>query len=130
MLENKRDRLRAEYKAQALEEEILDMQEELNGTPEEEGLNSDSLLMSLLSKVVGGTPTIPPSMLSGVPKEKISITDEQLREYKARIPAKILKKLRKMSDAELIVLGKQYNPDLFLSADEETVQRAISILKE
>jgi len=128
-LERRRDRLRSEYKARELEEEIAEMEDELSGGDDDEDESPDAMLESLLSKVaplLAGANNAPQPQQT---PQLLHLSDEQLEEYKARIPKPMLKKLQKMSDDELITLGKQYNPDIFAMADEDTLKRALLILK-
>lgn len=131
-LERRRDRLRAEYKARELEDEIEEMEDELagdDGTDEDDA--PDAMIDSILTKVApllaAGSAAQQPNTVQ--PPQQLHLTDEQLEEYKASIPKPMLKKLRKMSDDELLTLGRQYNPDVFAMADEDTIKRALLILK-
>lgn len=123
------------------EEQLNDLRERLddynNARDEDEqpeGLNADTLMMSLLTKILtpqlGSGQVSSQTLPSSQPLSSISFTDEQLREFKGTIPKAFLKKAKKMSDDELIQYGRIYKPDLMNNADSETLKRALIILRE
>jgi len=131
-----------------LETEVEQLEEELHGRDDEDDESAltpadmldaardspDALLVQLLGKVLnhqgGNTGQAQAPQQGMVPSERIHISDEQLREYKKRVPTAYLKKLKKMGDEELLATGRAYAPDVFARADDDTIQRAIRILRE
>jgi hypothetical protein len=152
-LKEKLQRLKANQEEYQLEAQISDLEEDLHkddddgDDEEEEGNpqvalnamnNPDALLMQLLTTVLAGQtikkPEAPPTGYgAGIPQvspPKKHLTDDELRGMKRRIPAPYLKRLRKMSDEKIIEIGRQYAPDFFEQCDDDTIKRAVLIVKE
>lgn len=129
-LERKRNRLAAEYRAREMEEEIAEMEEGLEDDVEEGddlGANGpDALITQLLMRAMNQGPMKKPEQFTG----KQSLTDEQLRAFKEKAPPEYLKAAQKMSDDEIMEYVKTNKPDIFETYDDDTIRRALIILKE
>jgi hypothetical protein len=123
--------LRDLHDEQLLESEVDGLEAELKGEEQDDGVeqftgaNPDAMLAALFMQVLGANKK---QAASAVP-EKMVLTDEQLLAYKKKIPAPMLRKLRGMKDEELLHTARMYAPDLMEKADEETITRAIRILR-
>lgn len=128
-----------------LEEQIADLDDQLYDRDDEGdndspaagvvGDDPDALMMGLLMQVLNGQRAAPQAAPTGQPPSpveidtKINVPDEKLKEMISRIPSPFMKKLKKMDDAELIETGKAYVPDFFTKVDEDTISRAIRLIR-
>jgi len=112
--------------------ELMALQQEINDQFGEEE-DTDSILAQLLSKIVPGGSGLQPSNLNAQEQTgaaKRRYTDEELRAFKKKVPMVILKQLRGMSDDEIITKAQEYFPDNFKQIDDDTLKRAVLIVRE
>jgi len=113
---------------QALQERISRLEEKLYDDDDanpEDILNPEMLVMNLITNFMqkkGGAPA-PIQQNTFSPPE---ITTEQIREMKNKLPAESLKQLKNMPTDELcsVLLDK------FPQADDNTIKKAVQVIKE
>lgn len=128
-------RQRFELETLRLQQEKLELQDQIeqfkaNLEPEEdEEGDTDSVLMLLLSKVLGGnSPVVAQSVSNSErvtpPTNTQHMTDEQLQAMIDSIPSKYVKIARKMDENSL----KGYIKSNMPSLDEDSIHRAILLI--
>jgi hypothetical protein len=137
------EEIQAKQEEILLEEEIQRAEAQLNDFEDDEDdddgvnpadavMNPDRLLMGLLNKILSKPSLTPPSVAAAVPPSppaqtaKISYTDDQIRQFKKQIPTSYQKQIFKMPDDEIVSALLDRFPDL----DNDTIKRAVPILKE
>jgi len=133
-LETEKLRQQHELSMMRLEEEKLKLQDkiadytEYEEENETEGLSMEKILMSIItSKLAGGvlsSPLTPNSLEIDTPASP-SFSDEEIQYFINQMPKAQLKQAKKMPDSLLkkTILSQVPN------ADEETIQRAITLIK-
>jgi len=136
-MEERLQHLRMLRNRQRMEEQIAELEAELHGDPEDDAddepqsLSPDTLLIGLLTKAfTGGVAGTPPVAVT-VPNlpQKVHLDDAQLLEMVQGIPPAWLKKAQKLDDDKLLELARLYKPGLLETYDEDTIRRALAMLK-
>lgn len=147
-LKDRLEYLRSQKQKDLLEEQIEDMEEDLYGEDEEDDetpdLESpDALLSGLLMRVMqaphgamgagaqGTVGQVRAAMQSAQGKK--SLTDEQLRAIKEDLKAQYgsyYKMAMNMSDEQILEFARTNRPDLLEQYDQDTIDRALKILRE
>lgn len=142
-----------DYQVQTLENDMYGDMEEENG--ESDGPEDpDSLLVSLLGNVFRGSELAGSQMGVRLPSDSshnsrtvehqercnisagaglgagIRLTDDELREFKNKVPKSYIRFAKKKSDEEIITFIRMHKPGFLEQYDQDTIQRAIRILKE
>lgn len=133
-LREKLERLKGLQEEQLLEEQVADLEEDFFGSDDDAeprdttDASPDAMLanlfMQVLSKGKGSSTDVTQ------PKIKQNLNDDQLRTFRDSVPKSYLKQARKMSDEELLGFVRLHKPELLENYDDDTIQRAIRILKE
>lgn len=135
------ERLKEEQERILLEEEIAEAESQLAefenqgegdaGLDSKDFLNPDLLITTLLmnffkkSQDAPQTPSPQPSQITQTP-QKTKYTDDELRQIKAKIPGSYLKEIKSMGDDEITYVLMERFPNV----DDDTIKRAVLILKE
>lgn len=132
MRKEKLQRLKEQLEEQQLDEQIADLQDRIDGDDDEEGvpdgMNPDALIMSIIAQAMAKKQQPQAQPVAAAPV-KLHLSDEQLAEYKQKIPSPVLKKLSKMSAEDIIDYGRQYVPDFFERVDDDTITRAVAMIQ-
>jgi len=139
-LKEKLERLKASQEEEMLEEQIADLEADMDRgdddeTPDVKGTidtmnNPDAMMLNLLTMVLQNKkPQTQQILTTPQPPQKVKLSDDKLEELKTKIPSPVLKRLKKMSDAEILEFGRQYVPDYFEQLDDDTIARAMVILR-
>lgn len=139
-LKEKLERLKAAQEEEHLEEQIAELEGEFERDDEEDerpdasemvGMmnNPDAMMMNVLLTALTAKRQAPVQAPVTQPTAKATLSDDKLHELKTKIPGPILKKIKKMNDAELMDFGRQYVPDYFEQFDDDTIKRAMVILR-
>lgn len=129
------ERLHEQLEEQQMEEQIADLEDQLDGDdnqdPGADALSPDALFMGLLAKIANGKQPANVSSSASVPVEQTRkrLTDDQLKTMRARIPAPVLKKLARMDPEEIVEQISMYDPDFLNTYDDDTVKRAVAVLR-
>lgn len=133
-LREKLERLKQAQEVEQLEEQVAETEAELNGDDDDEepeGINADAMFMQLIAGIFGGRQAIaqnaPPT---NNPVAKKTLNDDELRTFRDKVPPAYLKKAKKMSDDELIDFVSAHRPEFLIEYDDDTIKRALKILKE
>lgn len=138
-LEQRYEELRSRQEQEIWERKISDLEDDLDDGEDDENPieqipeTPEALLVGLLAKVLQNKDAANPIPAASQPPAagiKVSVSDAQLRELKNRIPGSWMARLRKMSDEELLTTARTYLPDQFEQADDDTIARAMIILRE
>lgn len=142
-------RMKAKHEEMLLEDELADMEEGIYGTESDDGKQEnpqapfnalgamdepDALLAQMFMQILSANQ--PKPAMGGNTQERSqrgerkTLTDDELRAYKEKIPATYLKRAKKMSDEQLIEFVGSYKPEFIAEYDDDTIQRACKILKE
>lgn len=153
-LKEKLQRIKDLQEEQQLKEQVDDLEDDMAAAEEENddqedqstqaanllsGSPEDALMSLLINAVMknqspgaAGAPTLSQPTLYSAPAapEKKIWTDDELRALKARVPAQYLDAARKMKDDELLEMARIRYPDVFNQASDDSIARAIRILRE
>jgi len=134
-LKEKLQRMKQLQEEEMLEEQVQELERDFyadddeNDTIEQADItNPDALVSSLLLRVLSGNQQ--PAASARPTLQRTNLDDTQIRSYKSQIPDAILKKAKKMNDEELLQLVRSYNPSILEQYDDDTIARAMKILKE
>jgi len=106
-----------------------DIDEHKNDSQDDE--SPDALLSQLLMRAMSRQgASVNNSQVQSNSAQKLHLSDDQLEEYKAKIPPHLLKKFRKMSEEDILKIGRMYAPDFFEKCDDDTIKRALIALKK
>lgn len=113
-----------------LEDQFYDQDEEPQAASKEEGANPDAMLMQLFGQVLQGRQQQQaPTQTTLQPPQKLHLDNTQLQELLKKIPSPLLKTLKKKKDEEIIQLARSYAPEYVDRMDEDTLNRAIALIK-
>lgn len=137
-LKEKQERILLEEQIAEAEEQLSEFTDDLDAEDEEQAapnfMNPDALIGTLLTqflmKSMNKAPLAPPSPSppaapSPPPDVKVSYTDDQIKDIKAKIPKAYLKEFKKMDNDELVGVIMEKYPTL----DDDTIKRAAVILR-
>jgi len=130
-------RLKQKLEEREMQAQIEEMEEELYGDDDEEEDNPSSLMQSpealLMSIIANATlknnqpATVQtPILNNNSDVAGVKITDEEIREFKKKLPKAALKYFKNLTDEELEAQIKAKMPHI----DDNTIDRAVIILRE
>jgi hypothetical protein len=140
-LEKNLERLRELRQTQELrrqEEDIERLEDEIYEDEDEEApidvtgnASPDALFSQIVLRVLQAQSGAMHQPMETIPQDvKRNLTDDEIRAMFAEIPAAYRKKAKKMQDEEILQFAKQMKPDIFTEYDDDTLKRALLILKE
>lgn len=137
-LQEKLQRIKDEQEIEDLEEQVERVEGDFYGEEddeEEEGefpsaiASPDALFGEIVMRVLSAS-NAQKDVPAAASRQKKTLTDDELRAMLAEIPAAYRKKAKKMTNEELISLAQQLKPEIFEEYDDETIKRALLIVKE
>lgn len=142
MLEDEVEELRHQREERKLlrEKEMLERdlhEDEYDDEEEEEDdeENPDDIFGGMMGKVIQAivaakaAQAMPAPQQAAQPPQKRTYSDEELKAMFEKVPEVYRKKLRQMSDEEIVEQMRAHVPDFFHSADDDTIARAILVVK-
>ena len=132
-LKEKLQRMKQVQEEEMLESQVSDLESDIYGEEEEEMDNAsgdkfspDSILTSMFVRAMQNPQK---EAVDGATKGRINLSNEQIEEYKKKVPDHILKRARKMNDEEMLTFVRGYNPSILENYDDDTIRRALDILR-
>ncbi len=131
-LRERLERLKQMQEERKLEQDVVDAEDDLepdDSGPDDENdeEDPDKLIIGMLGSLMA--PKQPLVQPVESQSSRLHLSDTAIKEYLSRVPLVMRAKLRKMSDAELIEQARAYAPDLLERCDEDTIARAIRMIK-
>ena len=150
--DRKREELEMERDVAEMEQKVADLaapeEEEGDGLLEGLGLGDFGTIITLLKMFFPNAPA--PAAGEGAPPVPMlrqnaaavlspptqpdngrrSLSLEELRALREKVPAPILAQARLMSDDALLDMAKMHYPDLFQQYDDATIERALVVVRE
>lgn len=125
------ENLKQKQEEMLMRQQIGMLEDDLYGDEEDEDEEPgiDGLFSELIQNVMRKNPQAASAPEASAPVS-VSIPDEQLRSMKTKIPAPMLKKLRGMNDEQIVEAISMHYPDLIAQCDEDTVKRAVAVIRE
>lgn len=132
-----------DYEAKKLDRELLLNQKRLSNykileqisefEDDEEQLGVDGLFGEFLQNAMTklqASQSSPSPLTPATSSELRHLSDDELRLLKAKIPHTVLKVLKAKSDDELLALARIHYPDIINGVDEDTIRRALVIIRQ
>jgi hypothetical protein len=141
-LRDKLERIKTKYEERDLNEQITEMEDDFYDDEDDDEIGPDDLAalalndpdtqlkLLFVNALKAGQKKNPPAGQAAQEPTQYHLSDEQIRQMKARIPQNELKVMRKLKPEQLVEYVRLHHPDVIEQLDEDTQRRAMLIIQQ